>query len=93
MNRRPQMRQISKRGWELYSGGAEPIPLREPAGPTPAVAASAERLRLFDELLDDVDEYFDNRADADHDGEGYVGNEEMRLLSRLRDLRRGYFDV
>ena len=36
------------------------------------------------EALDQCEDYFDNRADADHDEYGFVPNEEMRLLSVVR---------
>jgi hypothetical protein len=44
----------------------------------------AERLEIF---LDELSEYLSDRADADHDGERYIGNKEMRLLCDLRELR------
>lgn len=34
--------------------------------------------------LQECEEYFDNRADADHDETGFVPNKEMRLLSIVR---------
>ncbi|WP_157970119.1 hypothetical protein [Pelagibacterium sediminicola] len=36
------------------------------------------------EALYEAEEYFDNRADADHDGTGFVPNEEMKLLTVVR---------
>lgn len=36
------------------------------------------------EALDEAEGYFDNRADADHDQDGYVPNEEMVLLGEVR---------
>ena len=38
------------------------------------------------EVLAEIREYFDNRADADHDGEGYVPNEAMKILSTIDSL-------
>lgn len=35
--------------------------------------------------LHEAREYFDNRADADCDQDGYIPNEEMRLLSLVND--------
>jgi hypothetical protein len=37
------------------------------------------------ETLHEAEEYFDDRADADHDGERHLPNKEMRLLSLIRD--------
>lgn len=34
------------------------------------------------EVLHECWEYFDNRSDADHDGDGFVPNAEMRLMCR-----------
>ena len=36
------------------------------------------------EVLQACEEYFDNRADADHNGVNFVANEEMRLLIDVR---------
>jgi len=36
------------------------------------------------DLINDLIEYFDKRADADGDSEGFHPNEEMQLVSRLR---------
>jgi hypothetical protein len=38
-------------------------------------------IRELAAALQECADYFDNRADADHDGEGFVPNEEMKLLS------------
>jgi hypothetical protein len=43
----------------------------------------AEIAKLRD-VLDECKDYFDNRADADHDETGFVPNEEMKLLSIVR---------
>ena len=37
------------------------------------------------EALKECEEYFDQRADADHNGERYVGNAEMKMLTVVRD--------
>ena len=34
--------------------------------------------------MGEIEEYFDNRADADHDDTGFVPNKEMRLLQETR---------
>lgn len=48
-----------------------------------------EWLANFNDLLDDIDEYLDNRADADVQGDPprYVPNAAMELLCRLREMR------
>jgi hypothetical protein len=38
-----------------------------------------EESEVFQTIID----YFDNRADADHDGERFIPNEEMRLRDML----------
>jgi len=48
--------------------------------------AAYERIRELEYLLADLDEYFDNRADADCDQEGFIPNEEMKFLTRIREL-------
>lgn len=40
------------------------------------------------EALEQCDEYFDNRADADCDQDGYIPNKEMQLLTVVRDALR-----
>ncbi len=43
---------------------------------------------IINELLGtliDCEDYFDNRADADCDQDGFIPNEEMRLLSSVRE--------
>ena len=35
------------------------------------------------EALQSAREYFDNLSDADHDGDGFVPNAEMRLVSEI----------
>lgn len=39
---------------------------------------------LIKEVLEECEEYFDDKADADHDENGPVINKEMRLLARVR---------
>lgn len=36
-------------------------------------------------VLQEVEDYFDNRADADCDQDGYIPNEEMKLLQVVRE--------
>lgn len=40
-----------------------------------------DRLR---EALDECEDYFDNRADADCDQDGFIPNKEMQLLTTVR---------
>lgn len=37
------------------------------------------------EALHECEDYFDNRADADCDQDGYIPNEEMKLLQVVRE--------
>lgn len=48
------------------------------------------RSERLEEILDAVEEYLDDRADADCTGDPleYRPNEAMRLLAELRDARR-----
>jgi hypothetical protein len=39
------------------------------------------------ELLDEIEDYFLARQDADHNGSRYIANEEMSLHIRLHTLR------
>lgn len=50
---------------------------------------SKSDMEELESLLDEVDEYLDDRADADVQGDPpkYVPNKAMTLLSRLRELR------
>ena len=43
----------------------------------------------LEQLLIDLEEYFDDRADADCDYErGFIPNEEMRLLTRIQEAQK-----
>ena len=42
-----------------------------------------ERLRT---VLGECEEYFDQRADADHNGVSFIANDEMRLLTEIREV-------
>jgi len=48
--------------------------------------AAYERIKELEFLLCDLDEFFDGRADADCDQDGFIPNEEMKMLSRIREL-------
>lgn len=50
--------------------------------------AAYEHIKELEYLLSDLDDYFDDRADADCDQDGYIPNEEMKLLTRIRELLR-----
>ena len=40
--------------------------------------------------LDECEDYFDNRADADCDQDGFIQNEEMKLLQVVREALASY---
>jgi hypothetical protein len=48
--------------------------------------AAYERIKELEFLLCDLDEYFGDRADADCDQDGFIPNEEMKMLTRIREL-------
>ena len=50
---------------------------------TGELADANRRCEQLENLLLDLREYFDQRADADHDGDGFVANEEMRIMMRI----------
>ena len=47
----------------------------------PTLEAEVLRLR---EALEECEEYFDNRADADCDQDGFIPNDEMKRLTTVR---------
>ena len=49
-----------------------------------ALVHAKERLDEMEEVLGMCEEYMDKRADAEMDNGEWVGNEEMRLLSRIK---------
>jgi hypothetical protein len=63
--------------------------------PSPAVSARQDagageekpREGALKRLLDDLEAYFDNRADVDHNGERHVPNEAMVLRARVDSAR------
>ncbi|MDH0869718.1 hypothetical protein [Agrobacterium pusense] len=44
-----------------------------------------KRIAALIAVLVDCEDYFDGRADADCDQDGFIPNEEMRLLSAVRE--------
>jgi len=50
---------------------------------TDELADANRRCEQLENLLLDLREYFEQRADADHNGYGFVANEEMRILMRI----------
>lgn len=38
------------------------------------------------ELLEEIREYFDDRSDADHDGERFVANQEMKMMDLVDNV-------
>jgi hypothetical protein len=51
---------------------------------TPEAATLSDDLN---DVLDEMDEYLDNRQDADFEGERFIPNKELKLLGRLRIAR------
>lgn len=49
------------------------------------LADATRRTEQLENLLTDLLDYFDQRADADHDGDGFVANEEMRIMMRIEE--------
>jgi len=47
------------------------------------LADANRRCEQLENLLLDLREYFEQRADADCDDRGFVANEEMRILMRI----------
>lgn len=43
----------------------------------------------WENLLNELEEYFDNKADADVDDEKFIPNKEMQLLAEIRKVRAG----
>lgn len=48
------------------------------------VGKKASQIARLRDALDECEDYFDNRADADCDQDGYIPNEEMKLLTLVR---------
>jgi hypothetical protein len=53
-----------------------------------AVALAKTSGMELSEVLEECRGYFDNRSDAEHDGDGFVPNAEMRLLSRIDEATK-----
>lgn len=43
------------------------------------------RIEQLENLLSDLLDYFEQRADADCDQDGFVANEEMRIMMRIEE--------
>lgn len=57
---------------------SEPIPEE--------LRAAYERIAELEALVSELDEYFDDRADADCDQDGFIPNEEMKMLTLIREI-------
>ena len=38
------------------------------------------------EALDEIENYFDERSDADHNGVSFIPNDEMRMLAHVAEI-------
>lgn len=56
----------------------------EAAGFTEGHSEAADKIDALIATLQECEEYFDNRADADCDQDGFIPNNEMRLLTEVR---------
>ena len=66
----------------------EPRIVASPSKSLPEHEANAHLLAASFDMLDvllECEEYFDQRADADCDQDGYIPNEEMTMLQKVRD--------
>jgi len=81
----------ANRAAEVVQLRAEAVQLR-----AELLARAAEQAKLERELkrhraaVAVAEEYFDDRADADCDSEGWHGNAEMRAVSHMRAILEGY---
>lgn len=57
-----------------------------PKGFAARITALEAREAALVSLLCECEDYFDNRADADMDQDGYIPNEEMKMLTAIRAL-------
>lgn len=73
-------RQIDARAEELKAARQEIDRL------TSIVQAQVQRNNELLCVLGDCYDYFDSRADADCDQDGFIPNEEMKMLSSLKEL-------
>ncbi len=48
--------------------------------------SALKNFKEIEELLCDLETYFDDRADADHNGDHFIPNKEMKLVMRIREV-------
>jgi hypothetical protein len=53
---------------------------------SPVTAVTMRVYKELEQLLCDLEEYFDGRADADCDQDGFIPNEAMKFLTRIREI-------
>ncbi len=53
------------------------------------LAAAYERIKMLEAELLECREYFDQRADADCDQDGFIPNEEMRRVASIDECLHG----
>lgn len=46
--------------------------------------ATQRELDAREEVLNDCDDYFEERMDADHDGQSFIPNREMAMSARIK---------
>jgi hypothetical protein len=46
-----------------------------------------QMIERMHEVLDECEDYFEQRSDADHTGVTYIANQEMKLLMMIRRMR------
>jgi len=51
--------------------------------------AAYERIKELESTLNEVREYFEERADADCDQDGYIPNKEMRMMVEIDTTLHG----
>lgn len=49
--------------------------------------AVQNKLKRYEGLLDELEDYFDQRQDVDCDQDGYIPNDEMRMLQLIQKER------
>lgn len=57
------------------------------------VERQAEQIAKLREALAECEDYFDNRADADCDQDGFIPNKEMEILHVVRTALKGGRDA
>ncbi|NTE87243.1 hypothetical protein [Agrobacterium rubi] len=75
--------------WHRWENCEEPVGEISPLTEDGPISKAFKQSASIRSLLLELENYFDGRADADCDQDGFIPNDEMRLLTEVREALHG----